>query len=541
MITCTRCGRPNPLNAANCQNCGSPLTSNMSRGSGPGMTPRMIAPDQQQPELPAWLETLRSGERPGASGASPSGSESGGFVASDLIDEGMLPSWMRPERKEMTDSAPLESYPPRRPSSTSAPHTDNTFMPGRGMDASSLIDAQALPSWLQEKNAAPYQAQDNLSAASLVQADALPEWIRNAQPQSQPPANAAPQAQPALPPQGIMGNDLIDRQEMPNWMSAQDASSTSRPQAGLSASSLLDANALPSWLRQADQGQQRGNTPPALSPPVQGGSAFAASSPQPGNQPTSHPMETYNQSPYIQQPAEQTPDRNTNLSAASFIEMDALPAWLRASDDPRQQSASPGQQQGFADPSRQAAFNVPPRPENIRVPSRPRGEMPMHEDSEVAANVFASMLGVVSAAPYFPEQQRDASWRSQGQSPTPPPYPQQNMPQPQGNNVAGASNAGLSSNDLLQVFGAPGIPQNQMGTPSPQVYQPQQGYGQGSSGNSIGNMSTGIPQQQAIPMNSNSTGFQSPQSGDYSSRQAKPQAKSEKRGFFSKFMDWLSR
>jgi hypothetical protein len=76
-----------------------------------------------------------------------------------------------------------------------------------------------------------------------------------------------------------------------------------------------------------------------------------------------------------------------------------------------------------------------------------------------------------------------------------------------------------------------------MGTPSPQGYQPRQDYGQGSSGN----MSTGISQQQAIPMNSNSTGFQSPQSGNYSSRQAKTQAKSEKRGFFSKFMDWFSR
>jgi hypothetical protein len=523
VITCTRCGRPNPLNAANCQNCGSPLTSNMSGGSGSSMTPRMIAPDQQQPELPAWLESLRSGERSGASSASPPDPEAGGFVASDLIDEGMLPSWMRPERKEMTDSAPLESYPPRRPASTPAPNTDNTFMPSRGMDASSLIDQQALPSWLQEKKAAPYQAQDNLSAASLVQADALPEWIRNAQPRSQTPTNAAPQVQPALPPQGIMGNDLIDRQEMPNWMSAQDTSSASRPQAGLSASSLLDANALPSWLRQTDQEQQRGNTGGVFPPPVQGGSAFASSMPQSGNQPASYPMGTYNQSSYMQKPTEQAPDRNTNLSAASFIEMDALPSWLRNSDDPRQQSASPGQQQGFADPSRQATFGVPARPENIRVPSRPRGEMPTHEDSEVAANVFASMLGVASAAPYFPEQQRDASWRSQGQSPTPPPYAQQNMAQPQGNNVAATPSAGLSSNDLLQVFGAPGVPQNQMGTPSLQDYQPQQGYGQ------------------AIPMNSNSTGFQSPQFGDHSSRQAKPQAKSEKRGFFSKFMDWLSR
>src|SRR5207248_11411116 len=38
------------------------------------------------------------------------------------------------------------------------------------------------------------------------------------------------------------------------------------------------------------------------------------------------------------------------------------------------------------------------------VPSRPRGEMASHEQSEVAANVFSSMLGVASTAPSFSSQ-----------------------------------------------------------------------------------------------------------------------------------------
>jgi len=159
----------------------------------------------------------------------------------------------------------------------------------------------------------------------------------------------------------------------------------------------------------------------------------------------------------------------------------------------------------------------------------------------VAANVFASMLGVASAVPYIPGQQtRDAAGRSQGQGPTQPPYPQQNMAQPQGNNAMGMqSPAGLSSNDLLQVFGAPGIPQNSMGNFPQQNYaSPQEGYRQ-APGNSMGNMSPGIPQQQAMPMNN--AGFSSHLPGDNSSGQTKQQAKSDKRGFFSKFMDWLSR
>jgi hypothetical protein len=503
----------------------------------------MITPDQQQPELPAWLETLRSGERPSPATASPSGSDPTGFVAGDLIDEGMLPSWMRPERKDMLDSAPVESYPPRRPASMPAPNTDNAFTPTRGMDASSLIDEQSLPTWMQEKKAAPYQVQENLSAASLVQEDALPEWIRNAQPPV--PPKATQQVPPAIPQQGIMGNDLIDRQELPKWMAGQDTPSASQQQGGLSASSLLDANALPPWLREADQGLQRGNTgEAAVPPPAQSRSPYASSMPQPGNQnwPAANPMGgTYNQAPNMQRPSEQAPDRNTNLSAASFIEMDALPDWLRANDDPRQQNAPSNRQQGYADPSRQATFGVPARPENVRVPSRPRGELPAHEESEVAANVFASMLGVASTAPYFPGQQTpDASGRSQGQGPTQPPYPQQNMAQPQGNNVTGMQGpAGLSSNDLLQVFGAPGGAQNSMGNFPQQNYaSPQEGYRQ-APGNAMGNMPTGMSQQQAMPMNN--PGFQSPQPGYDNGGHTKQQAKSDKRGFFSKFMDWLSR
>ncbi|HCP73433.1 MAG TPA: hypothetical protein DIU08_02185, partial [Ktedonobacter sp.] len=94
MITCNRCGKPTLAGMANCQNCGNPLTNTMSDGRASGNTPGMASPEQ--PELPAWLETLRSGGSTGASN----------FSAADLIDEGTLPSWMQPGREGNGDNTP---------------------------------------------------------------------------------------------------------------------------------------------------------------------------------------------------------------------------------------------------------------------------------------------------------------------------------------------------------------------------------------------------------------------------------------------------
>ena len=79
--------------------------------NGPDITsskvPPVAASDQRQPELPAWLETLRTSERPTASTPDTSG-----FSTGDLVEEGMLPSWMRPEHADAADNTPA-----RRPAS----------------------------------------------------------------------------------------------------------------------------------------------------------------------------------------------------------------------------------------------------------------------------------------------------------------------------------------------------------------------------------------------------------------------------------------
>ena len=153
MITCNHCRKPTLAGMAHCQNCGWPLTTTI----GDGNVPEMAAPEQ--PELPAWLETLRSG------GSATGNTGSSNFSAADLVDEGMLPGWMRPGREENADNTPSGSHPARRPASMPAPNTDNAFTPTRGMPANSLIDEQSLPSWIQgQQEGSPSAGQQGISA-----------------------------------------------------------------------------------------------------------------------------------------------------------------------------------------------------------------------------------------------------------------------------------------------------------------------------------------------------------------------------------------
>jgi hypothetical protein len=424
----------------------------------------------------------------------------------------MLPSWMRPERREMTDSSPLESYPPRRSAATPAPNTDSAFAPKRGMDASSLIDQQSLPSWLQEKQAAP-QVQENIPAASLLQPETLPDWIKDAQGPAPAPSTAGQNAQPVIPPQGIMGNDLIDSKELPRWMSPRDmpGAPPTPSQPGLPASSLLDGNALPSWLRQAEHAANAQAFPspaqPVRSPANQ---EYTHNYPSPGQADPAgfNQAQQRQQAPGTQRPAEEEAAGKSSISASSFIEMDSLPSWLLAGEEQRQQGILPGQQ-AFADPAGLATFGASARP----VPSRPRGEMPAHEESAVAANVFASMLGVASAAPYFPGQQ--------SQGPGAPPSVRQNVAQPQGNSGAAMPNLGVSSVPVGAIPPAYPSP-NYMGGP------PLQGYAQPGAA-SVGAVPPAALRQQA--------GMVTPTDNGSGQTKAKPAI----RGFLSTILDWFSR
>ena len=61
LITCNRCGKLTYEGFGSCQYCGALFSGK----SGSGVDPKTGVPEQ--PELPAWLESLRDGERPAES------------------------------------------------------------------------------------------------------------------------------------------------------------------------------------------------------------------------------------------------------------------------------------------------------------------------------------------------------------------------------------------------------------------------------------------------------------------------------------------
>lgn len=539
MTTCSRCGNVIPGGQPSCQYCGMPVVNRneYAGGSGKGAS--------EQGELPVWLQSLRAGTQPTYSNGGPNN-----YSGNNQVDDGSLPGWMRSEQGD-TGNMPSSQQPALRPSSMPAPNTDGVILASGNMSASSLIDEQSLPSWMQESSKAQQQG---IAASSLLQPEALPPWLRNAGPQfptspssllpsasgtqpqtpptmmsipnswsgpgtaqpmqpsqpsqpvppvSQPltqqPVQQVQQAQPAFPPQGFSAQELIDPQSLPPWLSGQQAGATGG--ASVSAASLLDMNALPPWLRESGQGQA--GQPGAMMPP-------------PSNVPGQGPMPGMMQSPQppqMQPPVQQT--SSGNLAAASFIDMDALPAWLRAPDGQpgNMGQGGPGMPgaAGYARQGGPGMPGVPPRAENVRVPSRPRGAAGAHEESEVAANVFASMLGVASNAPYLPGQQS----------------PSQVPQQPQG----------------MGVPGTPGIPGSQQSYPAPggpgygpQSYPGQQSGMPGQMGQPGGYPMGNQPGYQQMPPGSMSQGWpnQQEQQG-----QNKPAAK--KRGFLDTIRDWFTR
>ncbi len=473
-----------------------------------------------QPELPAWLETLRSSERP----PSPAGNESL-YTLPGSIDENALPSWMRSDKMDNSGKMPAI-----RPASRPAPNTEGGLTNSAGMSASSLIDEQSLPTWMQEPPA-PSQSQlgqESIPAASLVQSEALPSWMKAVPPQS----SQAQQAQsttpsisgqmpyaytpPAVPQQRLSGNDLIDQQGLPSWMSAQTSSTPA--QGNMTAGSLIDANALPSWLREEVQQEQRGVSMPPPGAPR----APAAPSMQ-----SVQPM----------QPA-QPATMNNNISASSFIDVDALPGWLRSAEE--QRSASDARSGNNGDQNRPGAAGAPARVENMRVPSRPRAEMPSLEESAVAANVFASMLGVASAN--VPGQPQNGQLPLTTY-PAQPPFSPTSSPNNGMHGKSGTSGSnwsgfpeGMTPSQLPPLvpppgYGippSPGISNNQNGQGFGVPGTPQQPISGGFQGNQTNQRNQGLPQQ-VVGNNfqgSQPTGNQQKQGG-------------KKRGFLETILNWF--
>src|SRR6266487_372969 len=508
----------------NCQHCGMPVYSANQERTGQEKNIR------GQSDLPTWLESLRVNERPNSSA-----SEHSFFPTSDLYDEGALPSWMRPENAEMMERGNSGPYPAWRPASMSAPHTDESIIPPEGIPARSLIDEQSLPSWVQgnQQNihatagAMPVtpDSQGNFSAASLIQPDDLPDWMKSLPQPSQPSVSQnnvwggeqlrASQAHitsytpdPATVnsnslPQRFSAQDLVDPQAMTHLMSGQAGQQAEYPlgsvpqneYSGLPASSLLDENSLPTWLREEDQMQR-----------------------QPGQMPA-----------YASNQSGQTPAGNNGLTGASLIDANSLPGWMTSYEAQQQAGLqSMGNIRSFS------TNGTPPRVESVRVPSRPRGEITSHEQSEVAANVFSSMLGVASSAPYFP-----SAGPSQSNAPS------QNISAPSQGFQAGQPQPsdGTQWNVPSQPSGFAGVPPSQAYNPAGNQVGQQGAYPPGAYASYMGPGGSpmgalpGMTQQPpasgpGIPVDPSMIGNQSNMNASGS--------KPAKRGFIETIRSWFS-
>lgn len=102
------------------------------------------------------------------------------------------------------------------------------------------------------------------------------------------------------------------------------------------------------------------------------------------------------------------------MSAGSLIDKSALPQWMREAEEgqPGMAGAQPTSSPGYT------------RGEGIRVPGRPRAEMSVQEQSEAAASIFSSMLGVSASTPVIPGQVPASNLGvAQGQPVLPPQMP----------------------------------------------------------------------------------------------------------------------
>jgi hypothetical protein len=509
VITCSRCGTAIAADLKYCPQCGMSINGAYAGETGSEVNTQ----GQEQPELPAWLESLRAGE---GQNATPSGPAP--FPVERITNHDELPGWLRPAQPDAADATSSGSFPFQRPAASPAPNTDDALMMG-SMSASSLIDEQSLPSWMREQQGTPASLHENISASSLVQPDALPEWMRTA-PLPVPPTpvqQQGPIVPQAVPSEPIAGNDLVNPQILPQWMTNGQPGIPTQGQHGFSASSLIDANALPSWMRESSQASQQGSQVP---------------------QPASS-----SQTPM---PNRQDERMQGGLAAASFIDMNALPDWLRSPEEQRQQGHPLQPQRYSVNPPYQvpAPFANAGRPDALHppVPSRPRSGMGIQEESEVAANVFASMLGVAAAAPYLPGQAQQGvqgEWQAAQQ-----PQVHQHMVPP---SLSPRPSSGTGSSTQAIPQGPDSI--------SGMTGMANQGAYQGSSQNSMygampqwqGNGPSSYPGSTGMNMGeypANRQGMlpSSPENMLGSAQeQVKPQSKPAKRSIFEAIRDWLSR
>lgn len=454
------------------------------------------AGQSEQQELPAWLESLRAHERPVSSGLGDQP-----FSMAEVVDEDSMPRWMRQDRPRISDSGNSDAFPELSNTPKPGMNTEKQSFPANGLAAGSLIDEQALPSWMRDgQGGTQPEAGQSVSAKSLVDHQALPPWIKSLGQTEQPqgsasenlyglpaqspvtpdslpnaarmqqtsPARDAQRVPPAVPAQGFTAGELIDQQSLPDWMTGAQGPGT-QPQnrpvpggTGFSAGELVDQRSLPKWMQENQPGPERPTSASALGVPAGGsGQMGGGQRDMSGNDgmPASSLLDMGSLPTWMREGEQGTPQPGSSMAAGSLVDLNAMPAWLRNSDN-ASQSQSTRSGQG--------------RVEGTRVPSRPRSGLEGQVQSEAAANVFSSMLGVSASAPVIPGQEQANSlgvYQGQPMQPMQPSIPGWQSPQPPAGNQGAQPQMWQMSGSMPPVGASP-IPNSPApslsGTGSPQ-------------------------------------------------------------------------
>jgi hypothetical protein len=249
-------------------------------------------------------------------GSYSAGGSSGALNAPSLIDPNALPSWLAGEQPQQ------------------APGSGGLNSSG-GMSANSLVDEAALPQWL--RAVPPAQASPSAAAYANVPAPApwtttaaaadepLPTWLK----QVYVEANV-PQSDKLQTPPGYGGGQPMGAGEP--GMGGMGA---------VAASSFVDESALPDWLRSAGGGLTSGNG-------GYQGAALPATAPEQRMNPNYMPDSAAGGGEYSEHAA-------GSFAASDLIDPAVLPSWVHGQEPPPQPSFS--STSGWT--SRQRAVSLP--------------------------------------------------------------------------------------------------------------------------------------------------------------------------------------
>ena len=325
--------------------------------------PALGAGAADEEELPEWLRQVYSQaqvpplsveiEKPAA--RSP---QTPGFSASELVDERVMPTWLR-EAAQTSPLANIEEIlsttPPAYPSearqgaTAPSPFFSSARPPAEAISGNALVDEASLPEWMRglgdahppfpaareassfSPSTGPQQgsASGLFSAAELVDTQALPAWLKTQEAQIGLGTLAGAQGQsgPTGSASGLFSAaELVDTQALPAWLKKQEAKGTPAAPApapsgpasdiagptgsasGLfSATELVDTQALPAWLKAQE---------PGAGPAGPSAASSAAGSKPIGSKITPMPTGFSSQ-------------QTGAFSAAELVDTKSLPAWLK--------------------------------------------------------------------------------------------------------------------------------------------------------------------------------------------------------------------